>query len=461
MRKSQDGWRRSKAVIVTTEPSSISKIYTERSSRSKVAFENAKKWLPGGVARNSVLAPPYPIFIETGKGSYIWDVDGNELIDFQNNFTSLIHGHADLDVMEAARAQMENGTAFGAPTELEYELCDVVGRRMPSLEQMRFANSGSEAAQYCILAAKAYTGKKKIVKFQGAFHGLNEHLMVSMHPTYVDSAAEGPLGQLDSEGMNGSILQTTYALPYNQLGPLSKLLEAEAHSIAAIIVEPVLGVGGQIPATEEFLHGMRELATRYGIVLIFDEIVTGFRLAVGGAQEKFGIRADLTALGKIVGGGFSVGMFGGEREIMEVFDPSKGPRVPCSGTFAANPVTLTAGLTTLRKLNMESYEMLDGKAKRVEKWLDENSPRFGIPVNLTRAGSVFNLHFVNNEVTQYFDLREENKKMKNDFYISMFNQGISMAARGMCCISTPMTTQDINSFIDAMEVSLDAVRSAS
>ena len=430
--------------------------YIQRTRKSRIAFEKAKILLPGGIARNSVFYNPYPSFVKSGKGSRVVDIDGNELVDYLNNFTALIHGHADPQIIAVVKQILDLGTAFGAPNEYEYVLAEMVSERMPSIEQMRFAVSGTEATYACIMAARAYSKKRKIVKFEGGFHGNHEDVMISTHPK--QDSRNLPRGELDSSGVNPAVLESTFVLPYNRIDKVEELLASEGNSIAAVIVEPVIGVGGQIPATSEFLHGLRELCTHYGVLLIFDEIVTGFRLALGGAQEKYNVKPDLTALAKILGGGFPVGGFGGPKEIMQVFDLSKGPLVPWSGTFSANPITLVAGIASLSKLNTSSYERLDSMAMSIENSFSKISSDIKYPVKMTRAGSLFNIHFTSNMIREHRDVLAEDKSIKNNFFISMINEGILMGARGLACTSTAMDDSDIQKFIRAMERSLYRVQ---
>ena len=430
--------------------------FLQKSKTSKANYEKASRLLPGGVARDSVFYSPHPIFIRSGRGCNVVDLDGNKLIDFHNNFTSLIHGHSDPDMVRAVKQQLSKGTAFAAPTELEYKLVDLVSRRMPSIEKMRFGNSGLEATLAAIMGARAYTKRYKIIKFEGGFRGLHPDVMVSTHPTSKNQ--NFPKGKLDSIGINPAILDSTYVLPYNDLGAVEELIRKHSEDIAAIIVEPMQGVAGDIPGDVDFLKGLRELCTRYGTVLIFDEIVTGFRLSMGGAQEKFGIRPDLTALGKNLGGGFPVGGFGGSKEVMSVFDPLKGGKTPFSGTFSGNPVTLTAGLAALSKLKKETYRRMDSLSRKIEDNLNKVNEDLKLPLRISRVGSLFNFHFVSHDVKRISDLFDENKKMKNDFYLSMFDHGILIGPRGLGCISTPMGAAEIEKFNKAMDASLEELK---
>jgi glutamate-1-semialdehyde 2,1-aminomutase len=437
-------------------PNPILQGYLNRTKRSLEHYRKSRKLLPAGVTRNMTFTSPHPTYLKSGKGSRVTDIDGNVYIDFLNNYTSLIHGHADPDVIEAVSRQLKNGTAFGLSTELEYKLAELVSKRMPSIENMRFCNSGTEATLFCLLGARAMVRRRKIVKFEGGFHGNHESVMISVHPKGPEERY--PRGEPDSIAVTPQTVENTYVLPFNELEPVRKLVASDKDSIAAVIVEPVMGVAGMIPARREFLTGLREICSRNNIILIFDEIITGFRLSMGGGQEYYHVKPDLTSLGKLLGGGFPVGGFGGSREIMAMYDPTKGPKVPQSGTFSSNPVTLTAGYASLSKLKNETYRRLNGYADEIKRKMTAVSSDYRFPIRLTGAASLFNFHFTDHEITNYRGAATSNPILLDNFYLSMLNEGILMEKRGLGCISTPMGNKEIQGYMSALASTFDLMQ---
>ena len=312
----------------------------------------ALKYLPGGSSRGTAYFPPHPHFIERGEGHYIQDADGNRLLDFMINATSLVLGHAHPDVTRAIQEQAARGTAFTGPTDPQVRMARILTERVESLDLVRFTNSGTEGTMMAIRAARAFTGREKIAKFEGGYHGAHEYVSVSVRPPLEKLDPSGPTPIPEHRGMPQSILDQVIVLPYNDLDWCERELRRNADDLACLIMEPVVSSFGYIPGDVEFLRGLRELTAELRIVLIYDE-VQSFRIAPGGAQETLGVTPDMTAFGKIIGGGTPVGAFGGRADIMELFDPTQPGPIPHAGTFNANPVTMAAGEAVMKHLTPE------------------------------------------------------------------------------------------------------------
>ncbi len=397
-------------------------------------FTEAKKYLVGGVnspVRAFKAVGGIPRFITRGKGSKIYDVDGREYIDYVCSWGPLILGHAHPYVLKEVNKVLNKGTSFGAPTILETELAKKICEAFPSIELLRLVNSGTEAVMSAIRVARAYASSKrpsatKIIKFAGCYHGHVDHLLVAA------GSGATTLGSPDSLGVPKDFAAHTIVLPFNDIKTVEKTIKKFYQQIAAIIVEPIAGNMGLVLPKEDFLHGLRNLANRYRIVLIFDEIITGFRVAYGGAQEFYGIKADLTCLGKIIGGGFPVGAYGGKKEIMQLIVPLGG--VYQAGTLSGNPVAVTAGLATLDILSPRSeglsgfrgkencYKLLSERTKILCEGLKDNAKRIGMKVSLNRIGSMFTLFFTDKEVVDYETARMADTKLYGQYFNFMLAQ---------------------------------------
>ncbi|MER3397442.1 MAG: aspartate aminotransferase family protein [Chloroflexota bacterium] len=431
------------------------RVYSERNRRSAELYARAQRVLPGGNSRTTVFFSPYPFYAVRGEGCRVWDADGHVRVDFLNNYTALILGHAHPKVVAAIAEAAARGTSFAAPTEYEIRLAEELCRRVKSVEQVRFTNSGTEATMLAVRAARAYTGRPKIAKFEGGYHGSHDYAAVSVGPD-PDRAGptDWPQPVPDGPGIPESILGTVVILPYNNLEAVSRILEREGKEVAAVIVEPLMGAGGAVPATVEFLRGLWELTRRLGIVLIFDEVIA-FRLAYGGAQEYFGVEADLTTFGKIIGGGLPVGALGGRADIMGLFDPRRPDRIGHGGTFNANPVTMAAGLATLAELTPAAYEHLNRLGELARRRLWQAFERLELPAQVTGAGSVFAVHFTAEPVTDYRSARRgANPELLRRLHLGLLNEGVIIAPRGMGCISTPMTEAEVEFLGQAVEKAL-------
>ena len=425
--------------------------YTAKTSRSRALHEEAVAVMPGGNSRTTTFFDPYPFYFQRGQGAHIWDADGTERIDFNNNYTSLVIGHAHPDVIKAVQAVAENGLSFPGPTEHEIRLAEMLTRRIPSLESVRFTNSGTEATMNAVRLARAFTGRTKLAKFEGAFHGTHDWVMVSVTP---DPKTAGnrkrPKPVASSLGIPPAVLKHTVVLPWNDQEACAEILAREADQIAGLIVDPLLCNAGLVPPAEGFLEFLREETQRRGIVLIFDEVIS-FRVAWGGAQERFGIRPDLTTLGKVIGGGLAVGAFGGRRDIMEFYDPRKtGPRISQGGTFNANPVTMAAGVATLTALTPEAYTRLDALGERLRGGLARlfsNTRRKG---QVTGVGSLLWLHWTTEALTDYRSTRPKDPETALRVFLGLINEGILLTQRGLGACSLAMSDEDVDRFVNAL-----------
>jgi glutamate-1-semialdehyde 2,1-aminomutase len=391
--------------------------------KSHKLYKKACNLIPGGVnspVRAFRAVGGNPIFITRAKGSKIYDVDGNTYIDYVLSWGPFILGHAHPNITNALKKAVEKGTSYGAPTSLEIELAELVLKAYPSMERIRMVNSGTEATMSAIRVARGYTRRDKIIKFEGCYHGHADGLLVKA------GSGAATFGVPDSPGVPKSYAKNTLTLPFNDIPALQSVIRKEGKSIACIIIEPVVGnIGCVLPQTG-FLETLRKLTKTHGIVLIFDEVMTGFRLAFGGAQEYYGITPDLTCLGKVIGGGLPVGAYGGRKEIMSMVSP-EGP-VYQAGTLSGNPIAMTAGIETLKILSKgKTYQTLQKTGDLLEKGLTEAAKRAGVKTRFYRAGTMFCTYFTDAHVVDYKTAKTSDTAQFARFFLSMLKKGIYMA----------------------------------
>lgn len=389
--------------------------------KSAGLFRASAEYIPGGVnspVRAYRSVNRIPRFIDKARGSKIYDVDGNEYIDYVCSWGPAIMGHAHESVLKAVHDAVENGLSFGAPTEKELKLARLVNGIMPHIESLRLVNSGTEAVMSAIRLARGYTGKNRIIKFRGCYHGHSDAMLVK--------AGSGGIttGVPDSIGVPAAVVADTMIAEYNDIGSVERLFEAAGNEIAAVIVEPVAANMGVVPPAPGFLQALRDITSRNGTLLIFDEVITGFRIALGGASERYGVIPDLVTLGKIIGGGMPIGAYGGRREIMEMVSPSG--KVYQAGTLAGNPVATAAGIATLSWLrdNRDIYTELEEKGAKIEEALKK---RFGDSASVNRTGSLLSVFFTSGKVTDYDGATSSDTERFSRFFSYMLDNGVYLA----------------------------------
>ena len=437
--------------------------YRDWAKGSKRLHEQASRYLPGGDTRASAHYGPFPLFMSRGEGCHLWDVDGRELCDFMNNFTSLIHGHAHPATVRAVSEQIARGSAYAAPSETQIELARMICERVPSVEELRFTSSGSEATNMCLRAARAFSGRSRVAKIEGGYHGSHEIGEMSLLPL---PGVAGPLERPETlppdRSINGSEVRDVVTIPYNEIEIARDLIGRHADELAAVIVEPVLGSMGMIPAAPEFLAALRELTLEHGVLLIFDEVIT-LRLGPGGVQGALGITPDLTAMGKIIGGGLPVGAFGGRREIVEVFNPQRRDTIMHASTFSGNALTMAAGIAALSDYGPEQVERINGLGDRLRGELNRAFAAAGIRGRATGLGSILGLHLGDGEIRHARDTLRgmaESGRTIQLLHLGLLRRGVFSAPRGMLCVSTPMGEAEIDSAAAATAEALAELRPA-
>ena len=421
-------------------------------ARSRRLFEEAKKHIPGGVnspVRAFRSVGGEPLFIKKAKGSKIVDADGKAYIDYVLSWGPMILGHTHPQVTAALKKAIANGTSYGAPTELEITLAKMVKKAVPSIEMVRMVSSGTEATMSAIRVARGHTGRDKIVKFDGGYHGHGDSLLVKA------GSGVATFGLPDSPGVPTDLAKLTITISYNDLDAFKDVASREGEQIACIIVEPVAGNMGCVPPEPGFLEGLRRVCDQYGIILIFDEVMTGFRVAYGGAQQRYKVKPDLTCLGKVIGGGLPVGAFGGRREIMEKVAPI-GP-IYQAGTLSGNPLAMTAGIETLRLLSKPGvYKTLEKISADLEQGIRAAAAEAGVPVTFNRVGSMFTGFFTDQKVKDFSSAKTSDTTRFGKYFLSMLKNGVNLAPSQFEAgfVSLAHSRSDISKTIEAARKSL-------
>ena len=428
---------------------------------SEALAKRAAEVFPGGDTRSSAHYGPYPLAMAQASGCVLTDVDGHEIIDFMNNFTSLIHGHAHPDVVNAVQAQVAEGSAFAAPNDNQIALAEMIVDRVPSIEQLRFTSSGTEGTTMALRCARAASGRHKIMKMEGGYHGSYEQAEVSLVPV------PGRRGDLDApvstavdDSFSDSVLEDTMICPYNEPELAESLINRHADELAAVIVEPVMGSMGMVPATSQFLQCLRDVTERHGIILIFDEVIT-LRLEPGGAQQSHGVIPDLTCMGKIIGGGLPVGGIGGRRDLMQLFSPEAERPVMHASTFSGNALTMAAGYAAMSAFDANENQRINELGDLLREGFNQTFQKSGIKGQAIGSGSLTNILFTDGEVTnaRYFiDAMIEAGNVSQLLHLLMLQHGISSASRLMYCTSTAMTETEVGKAVTAMNESLAELR---
>jgi len=432
--------------------------YSARTPLSREHHSRAREFMPGGDTRVATYYTPYPTYMEKGEGCRIYDCDGNVYTDYHNNYTSLMHGHAFAPVVQAAWEQLQKGTIFGAPGAVMYEHAQLLRSRVPSMEKVRYTNSGTEATMMAMRLARAFTKRDVILKMDGGYNG--HHDFVEVNVWSDPNEKDIPVPRVTALGVAADVAKNTLVAHYNDLEGLETILKAHRDKIAAIIIEPMQGAAGDIPAQPGYLKGVRELATRYGVLLIFDEVIT-FRFSLGGMQVIEGIKPDLTTLGKIIGGGFPVGAYGGREEIMDLYNPEKPGSAPTSGTFNANNITMAAGMANLKAYDQAAIDKVNGFGARLRQGFNNGFRAAGIRGQATGMASVFTIHWTDAPLVKARDaaqhLRPATEIVKL-FHLEMMNRGFFAPRRGQYAISTPMTEKHIDKTLGEFTATLAVLK---
>jgi glutamate-1-semialdehyde 2,1-aminomutase len=424
--------------------------------RSKALFDKAKQFIPGGVnspVRAFRAVGGNPLFIRKAKGAYLYDEDGNQYIDLINSWGPMILGHANALVEKAVQQALIHSPSFGAPTAREVEMAELICSIMPSIEKVRMVNSGTEATMSAIRVARGFTGRDKIIKMEGCYHGHGDSFLIA--------AGSGALtfGTPDSPGVTSGTAKDTLIAPFNNRDAIQKLIDQNPNEIAAVIVEPVVGNMGCVPPNDGYLKNLRELCTKYGIVLIFDEVMTGFRLALGGAQEMYGVQADLTTLGKIIGGGLPVGAYGGRKEIMDRVSPV-GP-VYQAGTLSGNPLAMAAGIAMLQflKSHPEVYQQLSEISNYIVKGLRDQLKKRSQKYSVNQVGSMFTLFFNENKIQDFDGAKTSDTAMYGKYFQAMLKRGVYLppSQYEAMFVSASIDKSIADSILDASEKALDEI----
>ena len=420
--------------------------YTARNPRSLEMHQRARRSLPGGYTRSGVNIDPFPIYAASGEGVYLRDLDGHRLLDFVNNASSLILGHAHPAVVEALQRQVARGTGFSRPLAIEVEMAELLLELMPALERVRFSSSGTEAVLNALRAARAFTGKSRTAKFEGAYHGVDDQAMISYMPSLGPELGppERPCSVLSTEGLAAGTAESVLVLPFNDADTCEVLIAEHADELAAVLIDPLSTAAGLTLPDADFLSRLRSVTERHGILLIFDEVVS-FRVHPGGTQSMFGVRPDLVCLGKIVAGGTPAAAFGGREDVMALFDPTDGKaRIWQSGTFNGNPLSLTAGLVTLQHLTPPVFDDLNARTRRLADSLQNTFDEVGLAASVCAIGSLFRVYFLDEVPRNYREAARDDRAMHRWLFLSLLNRDIYWRNGGINAVSVPMTDDHVD-----------------
>lgn len=434
---------------MSSSPEQEKQVYVQRSPKSRALYEEGRKYLPGGVTRGDPW-DPYPLYWERGDGYRIWDVDGIERVDFFSNNSALPFGHAYPAVVAALKEQIDKGVSFNAPHEAHIKLAKILCDRIPSVEMVRFTNSGTEATMNCIHAARAYSGRSKIAKVEGAYHGLYDTVGFTGggdDPRHPDTVSLLP-------GAPEAMREATVILPFNEPDAAREIILENKDELGAVVVEPMMGGAGFIQAEQEFLSAIREVTSQEGIVLIFDEVCS-LRAGFNAGQGLFGVYPDLTAFGKSVGGGAAIGAFGGRRDIMELFGTMPGEQsVGHAGSFNGNPLSMVSGVATFELLTPDVYTRLDSLTERLREGIRAVCAEFDVPVQVTGLGSLFGVHFNESPIRSSRDARQNDKERTQQVMYGLLNEGVWPSRTLIGAVSAVMAEEQIDAYVDALRTVL-------
>ena len=429
----------------------MAKSALDSQSKSRRLFERSKKIFPGGVNSPVRAFEPYPFFVERGDGSKMYDADGKVYVDYCMAYGALLLGHTNLDIVNAVKEQLARGALYGAPTEREVEFAELISKTSPCMEMMRLVSTGTEATMHAIRAARGFSSRKKIVKFDGCFHGSHDNVLVKA------GSGAATFGVPNSLGIPDDTTKNTIVLPYNDVEALENLFQTDGNEIAAVIIEPVLANVGLILPKKNYLAALRKITSKNGTVLIFDEIITGFRLALGGAQEYFNITPDMATLGKVLGGGFPLAAFGGKKEIMQNISPIG--KVYQAGTFSGNPVSTTAGYTILNILHQKKkqiYPALEKNCVELKKALEDLSAIYKLPTQVNNIASLYQIFFTKEPITDHTSAKLSDTNLFAEYFQELLKQGVFIppSQYETCFISATHTADDLKATISAFDKAL-------
>jgi len=436
----------------------ITETFRQRTHGSGEWDTRAKESMPGGDTRAASYYTPYPAYMTRGEGCFLYDYDENQYIDFLNNYTSLIHGHAHPATVGAIQEQAARGTVLGSAAEVTVEHAEMLCSRVPSFDSVRYCNSGTEATLLAMRAARAFTGRDIIIKMDGGYHGSHDYVQLNMQP---ETTEEGlPRPKLSSRGVPKATLAGMLVAPFNDLDAIRDVLRARGGEIAGIILEPALGAGGGVEPEPGYLQGVRQLADEFDVLLIFDEIMT-FRQDVGGFQATIGVTPDLTSIAKFIGGGLPLAAFGGRKEIMAPFDPTHPMTIPHNGTFNGNNITMAAGLATMKEYEADQVARVNELGQRLRKGLNAAFQAAGVGIRAVGSGSIIRIHWSNGKIRDARDAvaaQEKAQELPGLLHLEMMNRGIFSAPRCQYAISTPMSEKEVDIAVDVMGQSLEVVK---